>query len=247
MIGKTAERHTSEEFVAFLSTVVATQPADREIHIIADNLSAHKTEQVAAFLEAHPRCTPLHPDLQLVAEPGRAVVQQDRARPARPRHLHVGHRPRAQDPAVHHQYNAREAGAMGVSRSDASHRVILHVQLIQSTSGKKSKALSVPSIEAETKVLDTEGINNLSVQMLVLTNRQVLDRIRTRLSTTWLRASIACTFESLLLPLSRVLQPSGCERHRLYTRRRCASSGGRSRPAWYRQGSSAAVFLDGRC
>jgi transposase len=54
VIGKTAERHTSAEFVAFLSTVVATQPADREIHIIADNLSAHKTKQVAAFLEAHP-------------------------------------------------------------------------------------------------------------------------------------------------------------------------------------------------
>lgn len=54
VIGKTAERHTSAEFVAFLSTVVASQPAGREIHIIADNLSAHKTKQVAAFLEAHP-------------------------------------------------------------------------------------------------------------------------------------------------------------------------------------------------
>lgn len=54
VIGKTADRHTSAEFVAFLSTVVASQPADREIHIIADNLSAHKTKQVAAFLEAHP-------------------------------------------------------------------------------------------------------------------------------------------------------------------------------------------------
>jgi transposase len=54
VIGKTAERHTSAEFVAFLSTVVASQPAGREIHIIADNLSAHKTKQVAAFLEAQP-------------------------------------------------------------------------------------------------------------------------------------------------------------------------------------------------
>jgi len=53
VIGKTAERHTSEEFVAFLSDVVAQQPADKEIHIIADSLSAHKTACVQDFLKAH--------------------------------------------------------------------------------------------------------------------------------------------------------------------------------------------------
>ena len=55
VIGKTAERHTSDEFVAFLEQIVTTQPADREIHIIADNLSAHKTAKVTAFLAAHPQ------------------------------------------------------------------------------------------------------------------------------------------------------------------------------------------------
>ncbi len=54
VLGKTAARHTTEEFVAFLEQVVATQPRDREIHIIADNLSAHKTAKVTAFLTAHP-------------------------------------------------------------------------------------------------------------------------------------------------------------------------------------------------
>ena len=54
VIGKTAERHTSDEFVAFLEQIVSTQRRDREIHIIADNLSAHKTAKVLAFLEAHP-------------------------------------------------------------------------------------------------------------------------------------------------------------------------------------------------
>jgi transposase len=53
VVGRTAERHTSEEFVAFLSEIVAYQPKDREIHIIADNLSAHKTKRVAAFLAQH--------------------------------------------------------------------------------------------------------------------------------------------------------------------------------------------------
>ena len=50
-------RHTSAEFVAFLLDVVATQPADKEIHIIVDNLSAHKTKRVAAFLGEHPNVT----------------------------------------------------------------------------------------------------------------------------------------------------------------------------------------------
>jgi transposase len=54
VIGQTASRHTSKEFVAFLSEVVATQPADREIHIILDNLSAHKTPLVTDFLNQHP-------------------------------------------------------------------------------------------------------------------------------------------------------------------------------------------------
>ncbi|HEV2033904.1 MAG TPA: IS630 family transposase [Candidatus Dormibacteraeota bacterium] len=52
--GKTVERHTSSEFVAFLSSLVAEQPADREVHIILDNLSAHKTKLVNEFLGRHP-------------------------------------------------------------------------------------------------------------------------------------------------------------------------------------------------
>jgi len=54
VLGRTAARHTSEEFVAFLSDVVARQPQGREIHIILDNLSTHKTARVRAFLHAHP-------------------------------------------------------------------------------------------------------------------------------------------------------------------------------------------------
>jgi transposase len=54
VIGKTADRHTSEEFVSFLREVVDSQPATKHIHIIADNLSAHKTKAVQAFLEENP-------------------------------------------------------------------------------------------------------------------------------------------------------------------------------------------------
>jgi transposase len=50
VIGKTTERHTSAEFVAFLTDIVVNQPAGKEIHVIADNLSAHKTKRVEEFL-----------------------------------------------------------------------------------------------------------------------------------------------------------------------------------------------------
>lgn len=53
--GKTAKRHTSEDFIAFLSDVVERNPAPREIHIVLDNLSAHKTQAVKDFLAANPR------------------------------------------------------------------------------------------------------------------------------------------------------------------------------------------------
>lgn len=54
VLGKTAPRHTSAEFVAFLGDIVANQPRHREIHVIADNLSAHKTNKVEQFLNDHP-------------------------------------------------------------------------------------------------------------------------------------------------------------------------------------------------
>ena len=55
VLGKTAARHTSAEFVAFLADIVAHQPRGKEIHVIADNLSAHKTKAVAEFLATHPK------------------------------------------------------------------------------------------------------------------------------------------------------------------------------------------------
>src|SRR5215813_13131711 len=53
VLGKTAARHTSEEFVAFLSDIVSHHSRHQEIHIIVDNLSAHKTQRVRDFLQAH--------------------------------------------------------------------------------------------------------------------------------------------------------------------------------------------------
>jgi transposase len=67
--------HTNEEFVAFLSEIRAYQPKDPEIHIIADNLSTHKTKRVAAFLAQHNNVKMhLHADVLILAELSRPVV-----------------------------------------------------------------------------------------------------------------------------------------------------------------------------
>jgi transposase len=53
--GKTTARHTSREFVSFLKEVVSLCPRHKQIHIILDNLSAHKTTLVREFLEKNPQ------------------------------------------------------------------------------------------------------------------------------------------------------------------------------------------------
>ena len=52
--GKTAARHTSDEFVEFLNQVIGLCKPEQDVHVILDNLSAHKTQKVAVFLEDHP-------------------------------------------------------------------------------------------------------------------------------------------------------------------------------------------------
>jgi len=54
VLGRTVPRHTSAVFVDFLAEVVASQRRGREIHLILDNLSTHKTKRVAEFLALHP-------------------------------------------------------------------------------------------------------------------------------------------------------------------------------------------------
>ena len=53
--GMTATRHTSQEFIAFMEGLVARTPWAREIHVVLDNLSAHKTKDVERFLAEHPQ------------------------------------------------------------------------------------------------------------------------------------------------------------------------------------------------
>jgi len=54
VFAQTVPRHTSAVFVDFLRDIVADQPRGREIHVIADHLSTHKTQAVRTFLMEHP-------------------------------------------------------------------------------------------------------------------------------------------------------------------------------------------------
>ena len=51
----TASRHTAQQFIAFLSRLVERAEWAQEIHVVLDNLSAHKSAPVKEFLEAHPK------------------------------------------------------------------------------------------------------------------------------------------------------------------------------------------------
>jgi hypothetical protein len=53
VLAKTSARLTGAEFVDFLAQIVESQPADREIHFIAGNLSEDKPRKFA-LLEASP-------------------------------------------------------------------------------------------------------------------------------------------------------------------------------------------------
>jgi transposase len=52
--GMPAAQHRSLDFLVFMDRVVVEYGPTQELHVILDNLSAHKTNAVAAWLAAHP-------------------------------------------------------------------------------------------------------------------------------------------------------------------------------------------------
>jgi transposase len=52
--GMPAERHRSLDFLVFMDRLVIEYGPTRELHVILDNLSAHKTKDVERWLAAHP-------------------------------------------------------------------------------------------------------------------------------------------------------------------------------------------------
>lgn len=104
VLGKTAARHTSEQFVAFLTDVISSQPKRREIHVICDNVSSHKTQRVAVYRlprRASQRAPTRHADLLVMAQPGGELVLAHSARCDRARHLYFGEGPGPQTDALY--------------------------------------------------------------------------------------------------------------------------------------------------
>jgi transposase len=55
VIAQTQPRHRAVDFRAFLNTINRQVPADLDVHLICDNLSAHKAPQIKRWLVRHPR------------------------------------------------------------------------------------------------------------------------------------------------------------------------------------------------
>ena len=55
VIGKLTDRARSKEFLAFLKQIDRATPKGQELHIILDNLSAHKTSAVMEWVDDNPR------------------------------------------------------------------------------------------------------------------------------------------------------------------------------------------------
>jgi len=55
VIASVADRTRSKEFLSFLKLVNRKTPKDKHLHIVLDNLSAHKTKEVQQWLEKNPR------------------------------------------------------------------------------------------------------------------------------------------------------------------------------------------------
>jgi len=55
VIAKTKQKHRAKDFVAFLREIDRNVPADLDVHVILDNLSAHKAPVVKRWLVRNPR------------------------------------------------------------------------------------------------------------------------------------------------------------------------------------------------
>lgn len=55
VIGQVADRTRAKEFLSFIKQLDRRTPKGRDLHVILDNHSAHKTKEVMAWLTKHPR------------------------------------------------------------------------------------------------------------------------------------------------------------------------------------------------
>ena len=91
VIYDTKPRHSAKEVLGFFKLIDLHVPRHLDVHVVLDNLSAHKAPgggQVAGSSQKEAVASPLHPHLFLLAQPGRGVVQTAHRPAAPPRNLH---------------------------------------------------------------------------------------------------------------------------------------------------------------
>ena len=94
VIGQCLPRHRHEEFLKFLRTIDREVPKHLAVHLILDNYATHNTSRRATLAAPPQEIRPtLHPNLVVVAEPGRTLVSRTHRQSAAARQLQL--RPRA--------------------------------------------------------------------------------------------------------------------------------------------------------
>ncbi len=93
-------RHRHQEFLSFLRHIEANVPEDLDVHLICDNYGTHKHAKVRLAGAPAALSSALRSDLQLVAQPGRALVRSHHQPGDPPRLLRLGDRSQAQDQRV---------------------------------------------------------------------------------------------------------------------------------------------------
>src|SRR6202453_247307 len=101
VLGKTAERHTSAEFVAFLTDIVANQPKGKDPRDRRQTLRSQESTGQGVPRSAFQGSLALHSDILLMAQPSRAVVRQDRTRCDRARCVQFRLGPQEKTHALH--------------------------------------------------------------------------------------------------------------------------------------------------
>jgi hypothetical protein len=90
VIAEMTPRHRAEEFRRFLNLIESSVPAHLDVHVVLDNSSTHKT-----------------PSIQLLAEPGRALVCRADHEVDQAQRPPLGARPRGLDPHLDRQLERR--------------------------------------------------------------------------------------------------------------------------------------------
>ena len=97
VIGQCLPRHRHIEFVKFLRTIDREVPEELAVHLICDDCHPQAPERAGLARQTSPIPPALHPDLLVVAQPGRTLVSGTNRQGAAPRRVSLRTRPRRQD------------------------------------------------------------------------------------------------------------------------------------------------------